>query len=53
VTVTDGAGGERPAGDALAVTDAIAGRPPPLASVLDAPADVVDTLARLGAFLNG
>lgn len=40
-------------GDATAVTDAIAGRGPALASVLDAPAEVVEPLSAVGDFLRG
>jgi uncharacterized protein (TIGR03083 family) len=39
-------------GDAPAVSDAIAGRGPAPADVLDAPADVVAPLGRLAGFLN-
>ncbi|MGZ8763728.1 MAG: maleylpyruvate isomerase family mycothiol-dependent enzyme [Acidimicrobiia bacterium] len=40
-------------GIAIAVTDALAGRGPELATVLDASPDVVDALAQVGAFLQG
>lgn len=40
-------------GETIAVTDAIAGRGEELSAVLDAPADAIDGLAQLGAFLRG
>jgi uncharacterized protein (TIGR03083 family) len=52
VTVSGPAAGAAPMGDARVVSDAIAGRPPALGDVLDAPADVVEPLGRLGGFLN-
>jgi uncharacterized protein (TIGR03083 family) len=52
VTVAPPSPGAPPMGDALLVSDAIAGRPPALGAVLDAPPDVVDALGRLAGFLN-
>jgi uncharacterized protein (TIGR03083 family) len=52
VTVAAPATGAAPMGDVLIVSDAIAGRPPALADVLDAPAEVVGPLGRLAGFLN-
>ena len=40
-------------GNAIAVTDALAGRGPELGTVLDASPDVVDALAEVGTFLRG
>jgi uncharacterized protein (TIGR03083 family) len=40
-------------GDAVTVTDSIMGREPALASVLDAPPDVIDALSGVGTFLRG
>jgi uncharacterized protein (TIGR03083 family) len=52
VTVTAPAIGAAPMGDVLLVSDAIAGRRPALADVLEAPAEVVEPLGRLAGFLN-
>ena len=52
VTVAPPTPGAMPVGDVLVVSDAIAGRPPALGDVLDAPSDVVDALGRLAGFLN-
>jgi uncharacterized protein (TIGR03083 family) len=52
VTVDASAADATPMGDALLVSDAIAGRPPALVEVLDAPAAVVEPLARLASFLD-
>jgi uncharacterized protein (TIGR03083 family) len=52
VTVDAPAADATPMGDALLVSDAIAGRPPALVEVLDAPAAVVEPLARLASFLD-
>jgi uncharacterized protein (TIGR03083 family) len=52
VTVVAPATGAAPLGDALLDRDAIAGRLPALVEVLDAPAAVVEPLARLASFLD-
>lgn len=52
VTVDPHAADETVMGNVLEVSDAIAGRPPALVEVLDAPPDVVEPLSRLAAFLN-
>ena len=41
------------AGDAVTVTDSMLGREPDLATVLDAPAHVIDALSGVGTFLRG
>jgi uncharacterized protein (TIGR03083 family) len=52
VAVAPPDGSNRVQGSAVAVTDAIAGRGPGLADVLDAPGEVVGELAQIGAFLR-
>ena len=42
-----------PNGSTIAVVDALAGRGPALATVLDAPPEIVDALAQVGGFLRG